>query len=66
MWLAGRNWPVGVVEDVTIGVLGLEFDSRAGQIKRSFANGWPLLQRFCVVLALSAEDGPRPLLHASA
>ena len=33
------------------------FDTRAGQIERSVANGSPPLRRFCVVQALSRGDG---------
>ena len=42
---------------------GPGFDSRAGEIGYSVANGSPLLPTFfrsCVAQALSCGDGPRP------
>ena len=48
---------------------GLGFDTRAGQIGHSVANGLPPLRRFfgaVLLKALSRGDGPLHSLHASA
>ena len=47
-----------MVREIFIGAIGLRFDSRAGRIGRSVANGWPPLRRICVAQALGREDGP--------
>ena len=46
-------------QDIAIGAGNLRFDSRAGQIGRSVANGSTPLRCFCVDQTLSRRDGPR-------
>ena len=60
-----------VVQKTRNGEGGLEFDFRADQIGRSFANGSPPLRSIfgvqsCFGQALSRRDGPRHSLCASA
>ena len=56
-----------VVNDATIDAGGLRFDSRVSQIEQSrqrLATAATFF-RSCIALALSHEDAPRRLLHAS-
>ena len=48
-----------MVQDTAIGAIGLGFDSRFGQIRRSVVDGLSPLRHFlsCVAQALSHKDG---------
>ena len=62
-FLAQLSRPVGAVaKGIAIGAEGLGFDSRAGKIQRSVANGSPSLRHFFGAVlpqALSCGDEPR-------
>ena len=50
------NKPVGiVVKDIAVGIGGLRFDSLAGQIAHSVANGWPPLRPVFGILLHDAK-----------
>ena len=59
--------PIGVVvKEIAIGARGLEFNSQAGQIWHSVANGFPTLRRSFTAQAQTCGDVSRHSSHASA